>query len=763
MVFLSAETPGLDQLTKILAREKDIRVLRIFSHGAPGQVVLNGEVIDSRTLARYRESFRLWAQAFAPDADILLYGCNVAETEKGREFVDRLAAYTGADVAASTNRTGGLENEWALEYTTGPVAARSANITGYPLYLATYTVTTNADSGGGSLRQAMTDAETTAEADTIVFNLSPGSETITLASALPDITKDLTIDGDNIAEGGLNVTVQANELPDTATYRVFTIVGGTVVNLQNMTIQNGKGGGAGGGGISNIAATLTVDNCTISGNTAEGRGWGGGILNYGGALTVQNSTISGNCDSYIGGGIANWSGTTTVNNCTISGNTTRYGGGGITSYNGTLTMNNSTISGNTSDGAGGGAYICFATQNISNCTFSENTASQGGGLFNAGNLTLKNSIIANNTVTDSGADYYYYSGYGTLTDSGYNIVEYSNVAATATGGFNDTTDILYNTKSAQEGIDFTSWTQNGEVLANQNLKLFATLAENGGPTLTLALLDGSFAAASETTGIPSTSNWNGSPLIDGAYTDQRGVARTPGQNTSIGAYSENYVSEYYYRSNGDVNWSSTANWQQSADGSTGWESAAAVPDDGSLGISIISGNTATVDNNVTIDQTTVQSGATLSVNTGKNLNIANGDGADLTVGGTLTNAGTLTCADSSEVLFSGASASTFTSSGTTTFKTLTLNKDAAATALNITGMADMTVSTALTVTRGTVNLSGWTHNMLLGGSFSIAENGRWTAHGDTSTHYVQFYGADCTFTDSSSGGPQNLGHVKVDE
>ena len=241
MVFLSGDTPGLEQLTKILAREKDIRVLRIFSHGAPGQVVLNGEVIDSRTLARYRETFRSWAQAFAPDADILLYGCNVAETEKGREFVDRLAVYTGADVAASINRTGGMENEWALEYTTGPVAARSANITGYPLYLATYTVTTNADSGVDplSLRQAMTDAETTAEADTIVFNLSPGSETITLASALPDITKDLTIDGDNIAEDGLNVTVQADPGDSERDYRVFTITGGNV-NLQNMTIQNGK-------------------------------------------------------------------------------------------------------------------------------------------------------------------------------------------------------------------------------------------------------------------------------------------------------------------------------------------------------------------------------------------------------------------------------------------------------------------------------------------------------------------------------------------
>ena len=217
----------------------------------------------------------------------------------------------------------------------------------------------------------------------------------------------------------------------------------------------------------------------------------------------------------------------------------------------------------------------------------------------------------------------------------------------------------------------------------------------------------------------------------------------------------------YYRSVKTGIWSETATWNQSSD-NTNWEAAAAVPDASSAGTTILNGHTVTVDSAVTTDQTTVASGGTLTVASSQTLTIANGDGADLTVGGTLTNAGALTCADGSEVLFSGASASTFTSSGTTTFKTLTLNKDAAATALNITGTADMTVSTALTVTRGTVNLSGWTHNLLLGGSLSIAENGRWTKHG-SSTYCVQFNGADCTFTDSSSGDPQNLGHVMVDD
>jgi hypothetical protein len=131
------------------------------------------------------------------------------------------------------------------------------------------------------------------------------------------------------------------------------------------------------------------------------------------------------------------------------------------------------------------------------------------------------------------------------------------------------------------------------------------------------------------------------------------------------------------------------------------------------------------------------------------------------VAGNLSNSGTLTCADGSEVLFSGPDASTFTSSGATTFTTLTLNKDAAATALNFSGTADTTVTTALSVTRGTMDLSGWTGNLLLGGSLSIGADGRWTKHGSTG-NVVQFTGAASTLSDTSSGGPQDLGHIKVD-
>ncbi len=115
-----------------------------------------------------------------------------------------------------------------------------------------------------------------------------------------------------------------------------------------------------------------------------------------------------------------------------------------------------------------------------------------------------------------------------------------NVAADATGGFNSDRSILYNTHYNSGTIDEKSWTQGGNVVSG-SLNLSSALALNGSTngTYTLALGEGSFAAGSATTGIPPASNWNSSPLIDGQYTDQRGVVRTADQNTGIGAYSAN--------------------------------------------------------------------------------------------------------------------------------------------------------------------------------------------------------------------------------
>ena len=186
---------------------------------------------------------------------------------------------------------------------------------------ATITVRNTNDSGAGSLRQAIADAN---ENDTIDFSVSG---TITLTTGHLEVRTNLTISG----PGAANLAVNGN-----GSSRVFfinSIFVSKIVSISGLTITNGTASGfypgLSGGGIYNNRATLTLSNCTVSGNSATYDG--GGIFNDHGALTVSNSTVSGNSCAQYGGGIYNdalvTGATVTIANSTISGNSARAAGG----------------------------------------------------------------------------------------------------------------------------------------------------------------------------------------------------------------------------------------------------------------------------------------------------------------------------------------------------------------------------------------------------------------------------------------------------
>jgi predicted outer membrane repeat protein len=285
------------------------------------------------------------------------------------------------------------------------LSVQSAQATGY-------VVSNLNNSGVGSLRQAIINANANVGADTITFSVSG---TITLAAALPGISDNLTIDGT-----GKTITISGNHL-----YRVLYITSGKVVTLNKLTISNGYGGSVGGGGILNKGGDLTVTNCAFSGNTADD--FGGAIDNDTATLMVRNSTFTGN-SATNGGAIDNFSSTLTVANSTFSGNSAGYGGailtdktttiinstfsgnsadygGGIDNYGGIMTVTNSTFSANIATLFGGGIFTSnTGVTNVTNSTFSGNKADSNGGgifIFDDSSLTLNNSILANST---SGGD-----------------------------------------------------------------------------------------------------------------------------------------------------------------------------------------------------------------------------------------------------------------------------------------------------------------------------------------------------------------------
>src|SRR5271166_2651867 len=333
-----------------------------------------------------------------------------------------------------------------------------------------------------------------------------------------------------------------------------------------------------GGGIEN-SGTLSVTDSTFSDNSVTGLssdGDGGGIENSG-ALSVTDSTFSGNSAtstafelmSGSGGGIEN-SGTLSVTDSTFSGNSASGGflsfesGGGI-GNSGTLSVTDSTFSSNSATSAitpdlsaggaaSGGGIGNSGTLSVTNSTFSGNSATVdggGGGIGNCGTLsvaTVSNSTISGNSATVREENQM--EGYGGgIADSGVGSITYVTVAdnSAASGGgvaitfgaqslFDSIDSIFQNTQGGNVSVAAGVFRSLGHNLfsddpgisiaptdrVNTN-PLLGPLANNGGPTLTQALLPGSPAINA---GIP----------VVGITTDQRGAPRPAGSAPDIGAF-----------------------------------------------------------------------------------------------------------------------------------------------------------------------------------------------------------------------------------
>lgn len=356
----------------------------------------------------------------------------------------------------------------------------------------TVTVLNSSDNEAGSLRKAL---NTVCVGGTVIFTDALAGQTITLLSGPLTLGKNVTID----ASAAPGLTLSGNN-----TFRVFEINAGTTATVKHLNITNGYGWQLGGGILNN--GSLTLDHVNITGNTMAtnaGDYWqgGGGVYNGSGAtLNLIDSSVSNNQAGWSGGGIYSFFNTTTIIlRSTISGNLSTDVGGGIRSL-GNMTITDSTLSGNRATGWHGGAI--FQTD---------------------GNITITSSTIANNIAPDWAPSTLFIGQFGggfvpTLTLTNTIITgnqwyacekfESGTVGNVVSGGHNIVQDDSCNPTAS----DTIVWDA-----------LIAPLADNGGPTLTHALLPGS-------------------PALDAgddaacSATDQRGVARPQGAHCDIGAY-----------------------------------------------------------------------------------------------------------------------------------------------------------------------------------------------------------------------------------
>jgi hypothetical protein len=459
------------------------------------------------------------------------------------------------------------------------------------------------DAGDGvtSLREAVANATPGETIDFAVTGTIPLSALGNL-----QINKSLLIDG----PGSELLTIVA--FP---THRIFVVddsdnLDQSDVSIRGLTLT---GGFAGSGGAIFSREQLEVVDSVITGNTAE---WGGGIYNDTiGKLTVVDSQISGNDAFTSGGGIYNWGGTAFVFDSLISGNDSDFDGGGIqNANNGSTTISRSTISGNTAQRTGGGIFNADGKVLVAESTLSGNTADFGGGIYvltpTDDTTTISNSTISGNTAPLGGAGIFTFSGqtviqFSTVTENNSNDFAGSGVvtwgdpsfALTAirstiiagnhhtdvavTGGFVDTFDSLGYNVIGVGSID--AFDDPGDMVIGSNDPGLAPLADNGGPTLTHALLAGSPAIDA---GDPDfdPANPDGNPMTDDAVPyDQRGGpfvrvfdgAGMDGARIDIGAY-ELILDDVVHALFGDYNRDDTVNaadyttWRN-ASGQTGVE------------------------------------------------------------------------------------------------------------------------------------------------------------------------------------------------
>ena len=194
---------GVAQIAEILAGRTGIDAVHLIGEGTEAEMHLGASFLTQESIStRYAEQFQQIGQRLSADADLLIYGCNFGHGEAGQAAIETLATLTGADVAASTDRTGHVTEyaDWQLEATTGLIEASvvigESTQADWDHALATFTVTNTNDAGANSLRTAITNANAAAGTDTIVFSIAgAGVHTINLASALPTITDAVMIDG----------------------------------------------------------------------------------------------------------------------------------------------------------------------------------------------------------------------------------------------------------------------------------------------------------------------------------------------------------------------------------------------------------------------------------------------------------------------------------------------------------------------------------------------------------------------------------------
>jgi predicted outer membrane repeat protein len=322
----------------------------------------------------------------------------------------------------------------------------------------TYSVTSTADTGAGSYRQAMADASAFA---------GPGDAVVTFN---PNLVVSVT--GGDVQYTGAQALVlngQGATIDGTDSQRLLRAPNASVT-INDLTFNDA---GADGAVETSFANDITVHDSTFSSTNSSGDG--GAIEANTGDITVTGSTFRDNTVT-VDGGALDGSGTITVDTSTFTGNTALNGG--AIYAGGHVVVTNSTFSGNTALGGEGGAIRAGGgdTVTVTNSTFDGNTAEDDGGAIRADAAVTLTHVTSSRNSAEDGADVFILgagvlTSFATVMTQPVGAATNCDINATAVSeGFNRVTD-------ASCGFAGTGDVQGGS-------PTLGALRQNGGPTAT---------------------------------------------------------------------------------------------------------------------------------------------------------------------------------------------------------------------------------------------------------------------------------------
>jgi len=129
VIVIDQSESGIDRVQQTLAQNESVDAVHIISHSLGSGVRIGADFLTSDNITLYSSQLASWVDSFSENADLLIYGCDIANSENGIALMGHLAALTGADVAASTNDTGHASSngDWVLEKSTGVIETSISN------------------------------------------------------------------------------------------------------------------------------------------------------------------------------------------------------------------------------------------------------------------------------------------------------------------------------------------------------------------------------------------------------------------------------------------------------------------------------------------------------------------------------------------------------------------------------------------------------------------------------------------------------------